>query len=319
MRLDFNVLWVEDQPNAVRSQCVSIERQIRKEGFRLQVQFATSLSKAEELLSSDIFGDHIDLVLMDYDLGVGAKGDVGLGIIRKIFPYKDVIFYSAEAADLLDKVANAHVQGSSAHVQGIYCSTRPELPDTVVGAFEALVKKVLDIDHSRGIVMGATSDIDHHVNDSLVAVFSKSSEENKAATLNKLMQHLKKKRVDFDEEAKFIEAVKHVSELLDRYNIYTSNDRLKLLKTALEVNALHSEKIDGIKKYLSEVVPKRNQLAHVQVQTEGFSRRLVNKKGEEFTSKDMKELRLSLLENQELFEALSEELTRSAPQQTITK
>lgn len=307
MRLDFNVLWVDDQPNAVKAQRESIERQVRKEGFRLQVEFATSLSAAEEFLSSDIFGDHIDLILMDYDLGVGGKGDDGLVAVRNKFPYKDVIFYSAAAPDLPEKVAKVHVQG-------IYCSTRLDLPDTVVGAFEALVKKVLDIDHSRGIVMGATSDIDHHVNDSLVAVFSKSDEEKKAATLSKLMQHLKKKRNDFDKDAKFIEAIKHVSELLDKHNIYTSNDRLKLLRTALEVNALHNEKIAGINKYLEEVVPKRNQLAHVQVQTKGFSRRLINKKGEEFTNQDMKELRLALLENQELFEALSEELTRSAPQ-----
>lgn len=315
MRLDFNVLWVDDQPNAVMSQRESIERQIRKEGFRLQVEFATSLPVAEERLSSDIFGDHIDLVLMDYDLGVGEKGDVGLGLIRKLFPFKDVIFYSAEASNLLGKVANAHVQGSSAYVEGIYCSTRLDLPDTVVGAFEALVKKVLDIDHSRGIVMGATSDIDHHVSDSLVAIFDKSAEDKKAATLSKLLQHLKKKQADFEKDVKFIEAVKHVSQLLDKHNIYTSNDRLKLLKTALEVNALHNEKIDGIKKYLEEVVPKRNQLAHVQVQTEGFSRRLVNKEGEEFTSNDMRELRLALLENQELFEMLSAELTRSSPAQ----
>jgi hypothetical protein len=173
------------------------------------------------------------------------------------------------------------------------------------------VKKVLDIDHSRGIVMGATSDIDNHVSDSLVAVFSMSGEEQKAATLSKLMQHLKEKQKDFEKDAKFIEAVKHVSELLDMHKIYTSYDRLQLLKTALEVNALHNEKIDGIKKYRDEVVPKRNQLAHVQVQTEGFSRRLLNRKGEEFTSKDMRELRLALLENQELFEALSQELNRA--------
>lgn len=308
MRLDFNVLWVDDQPQAVQSQRESIERQIRKEGFRLQVEFATSLLDAEKLLSSDIFGDHIDLVLMDYDLGVGGKGDEGLGIIRKIFPFKDVIFYSSAAADLPEKVANAYVQGSSAHVQGIYCSTRPELPDTVVGAFEALVKKVLDIDHSRGIVMGATSDIDHHISDSLVSIFKKSDEEKQAATLNVLKQHMEEKRANFKKEADFIEAVKHVSELLDKHNVYTSNDRLRLLKNALEINALHDEKVEGIKKYLREVVPKRNQLAHVQVQAEGFSRKLVNKKGEEFSSDDMRDLRLALLEHQELFEALSEAL-----------
>jgi|SRR3990167_2151344 len=306
MRLDFNVLWVEDHQDNVQSQRERISLLIRKEGFRLQVKFASSVQEAVELLSDDIYGDHIDLVLMDYDLGVGGRGDDGLVAVRNIFTYKDIIFYSSQASDLLAMVANKKQQG-------IFCSARDDLPDSVVGAFEALVKKVLDIDHSRGIVMGATSDIDHHVSDSLVAVFSKSGEEQKSATLSKLMQHLKKKRDDFDRDAKFIEAVKHVSELLDKHNIYTSNDRLKLLKTALEVNAIHNEKINGIKRYLDEVVPKRNQLAHVQVRTEGFSRRLVDKKGEEFTSNDMKELRLALLENQELFEALSEELTRQAP------
>ncbi len=306
MRLDFNILWVEDHQDNVQSQRERIRLLIRKEGFRLQVKFASSVQEAVELLSDDIYGDHIDLVLMDYDLGVGGRGDDGLVAVRSIFTYKDIIFYSSQASDLLDMVANKKQQG-------IFCSTRDDLPDSVVGAFEALVKKVLDIDHSRGIVMGATSDIDHYVSDSLVAVFDKSDEGNKTATLSKLLQHLRKKRVDFDKDAKFIEAVTHVSELLDKHNIYTSHDRLKLLKTALEVNALHNEKIEGITKYLNEVVPKRNQLAHVQVQTEGFSRRLVNKKGEEFTSKDMKELRLALLENQELFEALSAELTRSPP------
>jgi CheY-like chemotaxis protein len=306
MRLDFNVLWVDDQQKAVQAQRERIERQIRKEGFRLQVKFASSVAEAKEFLSSDIFGDHIDLILMDYDLGAGTKGDEGLAEVRRIFPYKDIIFYSSQASDLFDKVAKQHVQG-------VFCSPRDELADSVDGAFETLVKKVVDIDHSRGIVMGATSDIDHHVSDSLVAVFKMSDEAKQAATLDVLKKHLEEKRVNFKKEADFIEAVKHVSELLDKHNVYTSNDRLRLLKNALEINALHTEKVDGIRKYLNEVVPKRNQLAHVQVQTEGFSRKLVNKKGEEFTSEDMKELRRALLEHQELFEALAEELTRTAP------
>lgn len=304
MRLDFNVLWVEDNQKNVQSQRERIELLIKKEGFRLQVQFASSVQEAMSFISNDIYGDHIDLVLMDYDLGAGGRGDDGLGKIRAIFPFKDIIFYSSQASDLLKMVEK---------IQGIFCSGRDDLPDSVVGAFEALVKKVLDIDHSRGIVMGATSDIDHHISDSLVAIFQKSDETKRVATLGVLKEHLKEKRENFKKEADFIEAVTHVSELLDKHGVYTGNDRLRLLKNALEINAIHHDKIGGIKKYLNDVVPKRNQLAHVQVQTEGFSRKLVNKKGEEFTCEDMKELRRTLLEHQELFEALADELTRGAP------
>ena len=302
MRLDFNVLWVEDNQRNVQSQRERIELLIRKEGFRLQVKFAASTQEAVQFLSEDIFGDHVDLVLMDYDLGAGGHGDDAIVEIRKLFEYKDIIFYSSQASDLLDMVAKKKLQG-------IFCSGRDDLPDSVEGAFEALVKKVLDIDHSRGIVMGSTSDIDHYVNQSLVAVFDKSDDEKRARTLVVLKKHLQEKCKSFNKEADIIEAVTHVSELKERHYVYTSNDRLRLLKSALEISAIQNDNVNKIKKYLNDVVPKRNQLAHVQVQTQGFSRKLFDKNGVEFTGEDMKKLRRDLLEYQELFEALAKELT----------
>ena len=44
-----------------------------------------------------------------------------------------------------------------ANLEGVYCASRVELVDEVLGVFDSLVKKVLDLDHTRGIVMGATS------------------------------------------------------------------------------------------------------------------------------------------------------------------
>jgi CheY-like chemotaxis protein len=73
MRLDFNVLWVEDNQANVHAQRDRIQALIRKEGFRLRVEFAASVDEAKKLLSEDIYGDHIDLILMDYDLGPGKK------------------------------------------------------------------------------------------------------------------------------------------------------------------------------------------------------------------------------------------------------
>ena len=126
MRLDFNVLWIEDQLDSVLAYRSKIERTIRNDGFKLQTEFAISVAKAKKLLGAEIFGDHIDLILMDYDLGVAPMGDEGLVVVRKIFGYKDIIFYSADVAGLLKKVAEKKIQG-------IFCSTRDDLPDTVEG------------------------------------------------------------------------------------------------------------------------------------------------------------------------------------------
>lgn len=298
MRLDFNILWVEDQPDAVKSQFDRIDFLLRKEGFRAQVEFANSVERAKEFLSSDVFGDHIDLILMDYDLGPGKKGDEGLVEARSSFSYKDIVFYSANAPDLLTMVANRRIQG-------VFCSTREDLPDTVTGVFEALVKKVLDIDHSRGIVLGTTSDIDQFVNDALLAMMEGDTGAKTEQALGIVAKRLADIRARFEEDFAMVSAIKTVQELCEAHHIYTSIDRLNLLRKMLEKNGVYLDFAESLKGYANEAVPRRNVLAHVNVKKEGFSRKLYNRKGEELTSEIMKGLRLTLLNHHELAEELA--------------
>lgn len=301
MRLDFNVLWVEDLQDNVQAQKQRLERLVKNEGFRLQVRFAASVAEALEYLSDDIFSDHIDLILMDYNLGPGPNGDKGLIEIRSLMPYKEIVFYSAQAANSLRDILIA------TNVNGVYLSTREDLPETASGVFDTLVKKVIDIDHSRGIVMGTTSDIDHFVNECLTAIFDRCGENARLGALAIIQKHMKEKRKDFEKNATKVEQVTHVSELFDKHTVYTSVDRLNLLRKIFETNDLYSDKWDNMKDYVPQIIQKRNDLAHVQVKSEGgFSRKFFNKKGEELTSKDMKELRLKLLDYQEMFEKLVE-------------
>jgi CheY-like chemotaxis protein len=298
MRLDFNILWVEDQRSLVESTRELIEIMIRREGFRLKVEFADSIEQAKAYLSNDIYGDHIDLILMDYDLGAGGKGDDGLVEVRNLFEYKDVIFYSADAPDLKRMVAEKELQG-------IFCSTRDTLHDTVHGVFDALMKKVLDIDHSRGIVMGATSDIDYYVLHCLNSSFDNGENEHKSHALEIVGRHMKERERSFAKDVGKIAAIKHIAELEDLHHTYTSNDRLRLLKSLVEKSGENLDTIDPIKGYLDQTVRMRNDLAHVRVETNGFSRKLFDRKGNELTSEQMKTLRLALLEFQELVEDLS--------------
>jgi CheY-like chemotaxis protein len=303
MRLDFNVLWVEDQPHNVQSQHDRIESLIKKEGFRLRVEFATSISKAQSYLSDHIYGDHIDLILMDFNLGAGGSGDQGLKEVRAKFPYKDIVFYSSQAPDLPGIVADMRIPG-------VFCSMRDDLPDTVDGVFEALIKKVLDIDHSRGIVMGATSDIDQYVNDCLVMSFDQIDDEQRRGAIDKIEQRAAQKRQDLEKDIKIIEGVQHVSDLFEFHHIYTSNDRLRLLKHLLKAEGANHESIEVITNYLGKI-GIRNDLAHIRAETKGFSRKFFDRKGIELTTDRMKTIRQELLEFQEHFETLSEKLSRA--------
>lgn len=126
-----------------------------------------------------------------------------------------------------------------------------------------------------------------------------------------MKKHVADKHKNLEKELTKTEAVEHVSELHELHAVYTSNDRLRLLQNMLK------DEVDvkaAITKYLQSTVPTRNRLAHVRVESEGFSRKLFDKDGKELTSEEMKKLRQELLEFQELFEQLSEQLKSPAPQ-----
>ncbi|WP_296948388.1 hypothetical protein [uncultured Massilia sp.] len=297
MRLDFNVLWVEDLQDSVQAQKERLERLIRAEGFRLKVQFAISVEEAKKYITDNVFSDHIDLILMDYNLDNGPNGDEGLKEVRRNLPFKDVIFYSAQANNLREYLR-------AADVSGIYLSSRDDLPDTAEGVFQTLVKKVLDIDHSRGLVMGATSDIDHYVNDSLLHIFEKGDDERQKEILEKILEKVDNIKEKFEAHIGELQKISHISELFDKHLVYTSADRLHLLRKALRLIGGHDKHDKELLEYAEKIMPKRNDLAHVRVEIDGFSRKLLNKKGEEFTSEEMRELRLALLKKQEAFEEI---------------
>ena len=310
MRLDFNVLWVEDQIERVQAQKEGFERIVNSEGFRLQTEFASSVSDALDYISDDVYRDNIDLILMDYELGAGQKGDIGIVEVQKVMPYKEIIFYSSQADNLLDilKLTNA---------QGVYLSTRTDIPDTAGRVFDTLIKKVLDIDHARGIVMGISSDIDYFVDECLIAVFESSSENIRSGALTIVQKHMKEKRKKFSKDADSIEAITHISELLKKRSVYTSVDRLRLLRGILSENVNHTANCKAIKEYEFQTIPERNKLAHIRAQPgKGFSRKLFNLQGEELTRDKVKTLRLALLRYQELFEDLYESVKVMTPQQS---
>jgi hypothetical protein len=188
----------------------------------------------------------------------------------------------------------------------VFYSTREDLPDTAIGAFEALVKKVLDIDHSRGIVIGASSDIDHFINECLGLSFDQGDEKHKNNALKLVAKRMDKIRERFNDTVTSIEKIKHVSELGDHHNVYTSVDRLNLLRAMLKTCAEHAAECEAMKEYGTTTVPARNKLAHVRVQKNGFSRKLFDKDGNEITATQMRQLRIDLLNHHERFENLEQ-------------
>ena len=247
MRLDFNVLWVDDQPNAVNAQITRITTLMAGEGFSFNPTQCRTIDEVEALIAGDVFQDEVDLILVDWDLGGGVHGQDVIERIRQVAQYKDVVFYSAQtpAADLRRLAFDKGLEG-------IYCASREGLVGEVVGVFESLVKKVLDLDHTRGIVMGATSDIDHMIHSCLLHIEAKLDDAGKKVLVEQAIKRVQERVKDIAKQGEKLGAATNVTTILKAHMIFGANDRLRLLRSLLEADANHAQSVDTIKAYMEK-------------------------------------------------------------------
>jgi hypothetical protein len=292
MRLDFNVLWVDDQPERVNAQIRAIARKMEEEGFKFNSTLCKSIGEVRDSVVDNVFTDQIDMILVDWDLGGGIEGQEAIADIRETVPYKDIVFYSARTP--VEKLRSLAFDKAA---EGVYCASREDLVEEVIGVFDSLVKKVLDLDHSRGIVMGATSDIDYMVNACLRAIHGQYDQAGQDALFEEAKEFIEAKIDKLRDAVIKAKTNTTIVDCLNEHQLFTSNDRLRVLARALK-----TKKLDGhrafratVVKYLEDVVPKRNIYAHVVLVPQGQSHTLAGLEGQEVTLEETRDLRKLLL------------------------
>lgn len=302
MRLDFNVLWVDDQPANMTGSVRSLMRGMAAEGFQLNSEFCSTMENVKERISDTIFRDEIDLILVDWNLGGGLKGEDVIAQIRETVPYKDIIFYSANAN--VDDLKKASYKAGN---EGVYFVVRSELVDEAIQLFHTMIKKVLDLDHTRGIVMGATSDVDHMARECLQLAHDLLDDKGKEGVIEEMVALLKEKVPSLDKRVAKLTESPQVGSILAAHAVFTANDGLRILTRLLELPAFEAQKPyrDGVKRYINEVVPKRNILGHKVLAPDGKAAGIAGATAAEVISVDeMRALRKLLLELRNEFKLL---------------
>ena len=292
MRLDFNVLWLEDQPDRVAAQVKPIARRMEEDGFEFRPRFCRTMDEVRASIADHVFKDEIDLILVDWDLGGGLEGQQAIAEIRETIQYKDVIFYSANTnpAQLRELVFK---EGQ----EGVYCATRDDLVNEIVGVFQSLVKKVPDLDHMRGIVMGATSDIDFTVNECLVVIHQRYDDTRRAAVVAEALKAIDDRVATIAKKIEGLRENATLDALIADHFVFNANDRLRMLSRALKTDLFKglAEARPGVTKYLQEVVPERNDLAHKVFLPEGKPVAVADSHGEQISLDQLRDLRRTIL------------------------
>lgn len=300
MRLDFHILWIDDQPKHIASFREGIDRRLATLGFVLKVTEVASLEEVEDCVAGHVQDDGIDLVLVDYDLGGGDGGEQALIKIRKLMPFKEIIFYSAADTEKLRKIAFEN------KVDGAHFATRLTLSDDTSSLVNNILRKVMDIDHMRGVVMAATSDIDWLVEGSLIAIHSALDSASQKEMESGLVEYVKAKLERYGAELGKAQTKGSLAALLKLKHLIGSTDRLDLVIKAMEDTAEGNESssLAMARTYKNDVVPRRNKLAHVVVKTVD-GKKVLEGPGGSFTDEDMTVLRRDLIEHRSNFTSVA--------------
>ena len=297
MRLDYKILWFEDDDDTFSSfDRDLITRHLDALGFT-----ATIIRKSGDEDDANIISAarKADLIVMDFGLADSHFGDQLIRQIRDLDIHTEVVFYSARGVtDLRELVYKKELDG-------VFCRPRVGIEEEILPIINSTLKKILDLENSRGLVMTELGELDLLMNRVIITVHD-SSDERKAFIREKLKEKLDKQLEGMTEAlSKFDETP--IGEIVEQL------DSFKRLSTMLSICKNlnlpdHRKQLQG---YDAKVLFPRNCLGHgIPEETEDgyvFTHRgkpfIFNEKSSTTLRNDFRELRRAL-------DALYEELTR---------
>ena len=235
MKLEYRILWFEDDHESVQDVVDALRGLLRGQGFELvcvwgECNADTMTDTVERLRNYNPY----DLMVFDYDLGSGLTGEELAQTLRTKI-WTEILYYSANriSADLSRGM-------SERKVEGVFCAVRQNLEDRLWNIVESQIKRICDLNNMRGIVLDSMSSVDTAIR----TLFSKEYEEltadGKSSTTGKLITKLKERA---DQAKNFAEGLsvetastaifdhRHVDfqmvrQRLSHTHVYSPNERL---------------------------------------------------------------------------------------------
>jgi hypothetical protein len=257
MRLEFKILWFENQPDAVKAQREDIIEYIESVGFVASVQMEEGAANLEALAAVHEKYDEYDLVVVDYDLGEpGKNGDWVAQQVRRRFGFTDIIFYSGKKPGDLRKMV------CDASIDGVYCFNRPQLAEKLAVHIDQVVRRLSRLEAMRGLAMGVVGKCDDELRKILHAIYVASDEAGRTrlnlAFDEAVRQAAASSATKYAREGKF--AGKLASRAASSFVLYKVS--LNILR-GYEGIAAEREKFAA---YNDEVLDPRNILGHATEQ-----------------------------------------------------
>ena len=311
MKLIYNIIWFENDHMAINwFDIKKIEIFLNDRGFDMNLLFilwSEPRSTVEIPYTYIIHKNYseqdfwsiplinADLILMDKDLEGEMDWDKIIEYIRNHDNeiYCDVLFYSTwKSEEDLRKIVQR---------DGLYFSNRDDVEKKATNIIIVTIKKTQDLNNLRGLVMAETSELDTLMKNIIKIIFEKNQIEPSI-----LEERIKKQREYL--EWKLRELDSFWNNFKDFFNSNFFNSSFLLFRTLSsfcnsDLNTLTKDKILN---YKSEIIDKRNLLAHHPEESNEWILKIWS---ENFNEKSFIELRKKIRSYKEIFKNMNDEIT----------
>lgn len=247
MNLEYSILWFDDSEEYFESLDMEpLTEKIESWGLRPVI---TRVSTGTEFVQHEPY-DKFDLIAIDYNLGSEGSGKDFIAEVRAQRVYTEVIFYSADESDALWQSVLER------RLEGVFIANRGSIIPKIELVAHQSLRKILDTENMRGIVMSEVGDIDLALEAILLAAIPELDDEKKHKLFKAFHKDIEKSanaKRDSIERFDQNPSVHHLIELSD------SSKRWENFKRLVKANPGQFGEIGD---YQDEVLKPRNFLAH---------------------------------------------------------
>ena len=239
------------------------------------------------------------MIFMDFKLSGSVNGEKLIETIRSRNLYTEILFYS------MDENVKQIIEDAYGSIEGIYYSGRDNFRQKAQEVIWHTIKKVEDVESMRGLIMGATSEIENLMKEITLDYIEMCGEEIKntiaAPIFNEVGKSVKEK---FDKHSEYHPTL-NLKKLAKDNALFDANKKACALQAIInELNHPELADLTGDSFYnsVSEIILVRNKFGHCKV--------IVNEKGirvlqsappiEEFTDENCIDIRRKLITHLEM-------------------
>lgn len=168
MDATYCILWLDDQKDELNGVVKNLESRLYSVGLNVHITWHERFDdeSIKPLVESLRRHSPYDLIMVDYDLGVGKVGHRLTKLIRS-HTYGDMVFYSSAPDEELRE------QLYKEKVDGVYCMQRESLAQEVFSLAQNAIRRVVHPNYMRGLVVGSVGELEGLFEDTINSIISK--------------------------------------------------------------------------------------------------------------------------------------------------